>query len=213
MSERPVEQGVNADAGREIKLRADLLLDCRSRIAVPIGMRAGRESERKIADYGRQLRQRPELERETRVSKAWQAGDLEKMLSLYHPRFHSWNRVSGALDGHDSLLARWRRALQSETIVAVRLDPIVVERYGDFAAAYYVSHETVRMAPTAPAAGPGVRRVANQQSSRFTGAIISSGRAAAGSLWATRASIAPSSRPRLRPVALRTRPSGCAGSR
>ena len=36
--------------------------------------------------------------------RAWQAADLEKMLSLYHPRFHGWNRVTGRLDGHDALL-------------------------------------------------------------------------------------------------------------
>ena len=81
--------------------------------------------------------------------RAWQAGDLDRMLRLYHPRFHTWNRVSGALDGRDSLLARWRRALQSETILAVRLEPIAVERYGDFATAFYVSRDTVRVTSTA----------------------------------------------------------------
>jgi uncharacterized protein (TIGR02246 family) len=83
--------------------------------------------------------------------QAWQAGDLEKMLRLYHPRFHAWNRVSGRLDGHDSLLTRWRSALQSESILAVKLEPVVVEVFGDVAAAYYVSRETVKPAPAAPA--------------------------------------------------------------
>jgi hypothetical protein len=76
--------------------------------------------------------------------RAWQAGDLEKMVALYHPRFHAWNRVSGRLDAHDALLARWRDALQSERILDVKLEPIAVELYGEFAAAFYVSRETVK---------------------------------------------------------------------
>jgi ketosteroid isomerase-like protein len=56
--------------------------------------------------------------------RAWQAGDLEKMLALYHPRFHAWNRVSGRLDGHDA-----------------------VELYEKFAAVFYVSRETVKQIP------------------------------------------------------------------
>jgi hypothetical protein len=74
------------------------------------------------------------------------------MLSFYHPRFHAWNRISGGLDGHDALLTRWRRALASETILAVTLEPVAVERDGDFAAAFYVSRETVKPTPGAAAA-------------------------------------------------------------
>jgi hypothetical protein len=74
------------------------------------------------------------------------------MLSFYHPRWHGWNRVTGGLDGHDALLARWQRALASETILAVTLEPVAVERYGNFAAVFYVSRETVKPAPRAAAA-------------------------------------------------------------
>ena len=77
--------------------------------------------------------------------RAWQAGDLEKMLILYHSRFHAWNRVTGRLDGHDAMLARWKTALQSEKILAVNLQPIAVEVYGEFAAVFYVSRETVKV--------------------------------------------------------------------
>ena len=79
--------------------------------------------------------------------RAWQAGDLEKMLALYHPRFHAWNRVSGRLDGHDALLARWTSALKSESILDVKLEPIAVELYEKFAAVFYVSRETVKQIP------------------------------------------------------------------
>ena len=77
--------------------------------------------------------------------RAWQAGDLDKMLILYHSRFHAWNRVTGRLDGHDAMLARWKTALQSEKILAVNLQPIAVEVYGEFAAVFYVSRETVKV--------------------------------------------------------------------
>src|ERR1051325_393881 len=59
--------------------------------------------------------------------RAWQAADLEKMLALYHPRFHGWNRVTGRLDSHDALLPRWRNALQSERILDVKLELISIE--------------------------------------------------------------------------------------
>src|SRR5689334_21273668 len=86
--------------------------------------------------------------------QAWQAGDLERMLSFYHPRFHAWNRLSGGLDAHDAMVTRWRRALESETILAVALKPVAVERYGDFASVFYVSRETVKPLPGAGAAPP-----------------------------------------------------------
>ena len=76
--------------------------------------------------------------------RAWQTGDLDKMLALYHPQFHAWNRVSGRLDNHDALRTRWRNALNAERILDVKLEPITVELYGDFAAAFYVSRETVK---------------------------------------------------------------------
>lgn len=79
--------------------------------------------------------------------RAWQTGDLQKMLTLYHPQFHAWNRVSGRLDDHAALLTRWTNALNSEKIVDVKLEPITVELYGDFAAAFYVSRETVKQMP------------------------------------------------------------------
>ena len=87
--------------------------------------------------------------------RAWQTGDLEKMLSLYHPRFHAWNRATGRLDGHDSMRARWMAALQTETIVDVKLEPIALELYGDFATVFYVSRETVKTIPSASAVAPG----------------------------------------------------------
>jgi hypothetical protein len=49
---------------------------------------------------------------------------------------------------------------QSETVVAITLEPIAVDLDGDFAAAHYVSHETVRLAPTAPAVVAGRARAA-----------------------------------------------------
>jgi hypothetical protein len=58
------------------------------------------------------------------------------MLSLHHPRFHRWNPVSGSLRARDSLLAQWRRTRQSEAVVAIKLEPIAVDLYGDFAAAH-----------------------------------------------------------------------------
>jgi hypothetical protein len=76
--------------------------------------------------------------------QAWQAGNLEKMITLYHPRFHAWNRVSGRLDGHQALLDRWKTALKSESILDVKLDPIAIEVYGKFASVFYISHETVK---------------------------------------------------------------------
>jgi hypothetical protein len=89
--------------------------------------------------------------------RTWQTGDLERMLELYHPRFHSWNRVTGRLDGHEALLARWRRALESERVLDIKLEPIAVEVFGDFATAHYVSRETIRELPGAPT--PGANRV------------------------------------------------------
>ena len=96
--------------------------------------------------------------------RAWRAGDLDTMLGLYHRRFHAWNRVTGRLDGHDAMVGRWKSALETERILAVKLEPTAVEVFGDFAAAYYVSRETVQQlsAATAPAdtsarnAGPTV---------------------------------------------------------
>ena len=92
--------------------------------------------------------------------RAWQGGDLEKMLALYHPRFHGWNRVTGRLDSHNALLPRWRNALQSERILDVKLELISIELYGKFAAAFYVSRETVKQIPT-PSSDSG-NAVANE---------------------------------------------------
>ena len=85
--------------------------------------------------------------------RAWQKGDLEKMLRLYHKRFHAWNRATGRLDGYDSMRTRWMAALQTETILDVKLEPIALELYGDFAAVFYVSRETVKAIPS-PSAVP-----------------------------------------------------------
>ncbi len=73
------------------------------------------------------------------------------MLQLYHPRFHAWNRATGRLDGHDAMVGRWKSALETERILAVKLEPTAVEVFGDFAAAYYVSHETVQQLRGSPA--------------------------------------------------------------
>ena len=85
--------------------------------------------------------------------RAWKAGDLEKMLALYHQQFHTWNRVTGRLDGRDSMLERWKVALHSERILDVKLQPITLELYGDFAVVFYVSRETVQTIPTASTVG------------------------------------------------------------
>jgi hypothetical protein len=92
--------------------------------------------------------------------QAWQAADLEKMLQLYHPRFHAWNRVTGRVDNHDSMMARWKSALETERILAVKLEPVAVEVFADFATAYYVSRETVqRLSPMRSATDTSPRGV------------------------------------------------------
>jgi hypothetical protein len=92
--------------------------------------------------------------------RAWQSGDLEKMLALCHPRFHAWNRVSGRLDDHNTLRTRWRNALEAERILDVKLEPITVEVYGDFAAVFYVSRETVKQVSVAGSVEKGTPSVA-----------------------------------------------------
>jgi len=35
--------------------------------------------------------------------KAWESGDLKKMLDSYHPSFHTWNPVTGRVDDINAL--------------------------------------------------------------------------------------------------------------
>ena len=109
--------------------------------------------------------------------RAWQTGNLEKMLTLYHQRFHAWNRATGRLDSHDSMLARWRAALRTETILDVKLEPIALEVYGDFAAVFYVSRETVKAIPSASTGPPsnGASAEANVVTIRWTDYLIREG--------------------------------------
>ena len=94
---------------------------------------------------------------------------MEKMLILYHSRFHAWNRVTGRLDGHDAMLARWKTALQSEKILAVNLQPIAVEVYGEFAAVFYVSRETVKVTSGAGNEEGGLPNVGGDKVERLLG--------------------------------------------
>lgn len=75
--------------------------------------------------------------------KAWEAGDLPKMLQSYHPSFHAWNSVSGRLDDNNSLMAGWKALLEVERVDSVKLEPVQVIINGNSAAAYYVSREKV----------------------------------------------------------------------
>jgi hypothetical protein len=75
--------------------------------------------------------------------KAWEAGDLQKMLQSYHPSFHAWNGVSGRLDDNSSLMAGWKAILDVERVDSVKLEPVKVIINGNAATAYYVSRETV----------------------------------------------------------------------
>ena len=75
--------------------------------------------------------------------KAWESGDLLKMLQSYHPSFRAWSSVSGRLDDSKSLLAGWKAILEVERVDSVHLEPVAVQVNGDFATAYYVSREKV----------------------------------------------------------------------
>ena len=75
--------------------------------------------------------------------KAWEAGDLQKMLQSYHPSFHTWNTVTGRVDDNNALMAGWNTLLEVERVDSVKLEPVQVVINGDVAAAYYVSRETV----------------------------------------------------------------------
>ena len=75
--------------------------------------------------------------------KAWEAGDLPKMLESYHPSFRAWNSVSGRLDDNNSLTTIWKALLEVERVDSVKLEPVQVTINGNTAAAYYVSREKV----------------------------------------------------------------------
>lgn len=114
--------------------------------------------------------------------------------------FHAWNRVTGRLDGHDAMLARWETALQSEKILAVNLQPIAVEVYGEFAAVFYVSRETVKVTS---GAGNEEGGLPNVVAIRWSDYLVRE--KAAGFSWATTAYLAHNLSPQTRRVVCRLR--------
>jgi hypothetical protein len=75
--------------------------------------------------------------------KAWESGDLPKMLQSYHPSFRAWSSVTGRLDDSQALMTGWKALLEVERVESVQLEPVAVQLNGDFATAYYVSREKV----------------------------------------------------------------------
>ena len=75
--------------------------------------------------------------------KAWESGDLKKMLDSYHPSFHTWNPVTGRVDDINALTPAWNKLLEVERVDSVKLEPVQIIINGDVASAYYVSREKV----------------------------------------------------------------------